>query len=810
MTIGSDTSRADYLGTGSVGPFAFLFKIFQASDILVATQDTTGNITVLNYPTDYSLAGIGDAAGGSVTLTTALATSWALAIVRNSAAVQTANLQNQGTFFQKAYENALDYQTIALQTQGDAVSRSMQLPVTIAPGTVSTVLPAPQPGQSLIWSGDGTELQNGTPSGSVAAPGGGRTVGNPTAYLSNNANFNVLDFGAKGDGVTDDWAAFEACTQAAQDKGLVVIPFTATGYAISKMLNWNIRGMHVAGDISGFSYGDGLGPVGSPETPRIIYTGTIGQVFVTTYVGSTPQPFVTVENLCIDGNHRASVSFDGGNVNTHRNVLCTGATTAGLRLADLSIACTFDHSSYNANDGDGVLSLSTGDLTTVHFTDCLTRQNGGYGINGAFPASSFRNHISESNALSGANFVGFNDLLSFQGYFEANDSALGANGYNLRFAGTGVGDGIVFDVCKFGSIGLTKIAKVDSGRIHFTNCAQSGDTTTNQITVAAGAEVVCDDSFSPYLVGPGVKVAPMVTINPAGALRMVSVSDHADVNSPAVIFGTSDFAVSVVYSPDGSNQPVRGLLYGNAGAFQLLAFGSASGVYNLGFAKTNASAFHSTSLSMRTNQPVHIVYVRASGVASVYANGVLIDSFADANNYTVTQGVFGGDTLSLGLYGVLYAASLYTAAPTAQQVFDLWRCGGDPLLAEVTTGLVKNIDFERRGSSFFYETVNAAWIPFVGGTMAWLHPNPITTKPLASGSATYDPPSLVDGAGTTTTVTVTGAALGNLAAASFSLDLQGITLTAYVSAANTVAVRFQNESGGTLDLSSGTLLARLL
>jgi|SRR5689334_4393560 len=77
------------------------------------------------------------------------------------------------------------------------------------------------------------------------------------------------------------------------------------------------------------------------------------------------------------------------------------------------------------------------------------------------------------------------------------------------------------------------------------------------------------------------------------------------------------------------------------------------------------------------------------------------------------------------------------------------------------------------------------------------------------GSATYDPPSLADGAGTTTTVTCTGAALGGFAHASFSLDLQGIVVTAYVSATNTVSVRFQNESGGTLDLASGTLKVRV-
>lgn len=75
------------------------------------------------------------------------------------------------------------------------------------------------------------------------------------------------------------------------------------------------------------------------------------------------------------------------------------------------------------------------------------------------------------------------------------------------------------------------------------------------------------------------------------------------------------------------------------------------------------------------------------------------------------------------------------------------------------------------------------------------------------GTATYNPANLLDGAGVTTTVTVTGATLGMQAQASFSLDLQGITLTAYVSSANTVSVRFQNESGGAIDLGSGTITA---
>ena len=80
---------------------------------------------------------------------------------------------------------------------------------------------------------------------------------------------------------------------------------------------------------------------------------------------------------------------------------------------------------------------------------------------------------------------------------------------------------------------------------------------------------------------------------------------------------------------------------------------------------------------------------------------------------------------------------------------------------------------------------------------------------LLQASVTYDPPSLAAGAGVTTSVTVTGAALGDFARASLSLDLQGITLAAWVSAADTVSVRLQNGTAGAVDLASGTLQVRV-
>ena len=73
-------------------------------------------------------------------------------------------------------------------------------------------------------------------------------------------------------------------------------------------------------------------------------------------------------------------------------------------------------------------------------------------------------------------------------------------------------------------------------------------------------------------------------------------------------------------------------------------------------------------------------------------------------------------------------------------------------------------------------------------------------------SATLDAASLLDGAGESDTVAVPGVALGDVVCGvSFGVDLVGITVTAYVSAANVVTIRIQNESTATVDLASTTI-----
>jgi len=77
------------------------------------------------------------------------------------------------------------------------------------------------------------------------------------------------------------------------------------------------------------------------------------------------------------------------------------------------------------------------------------------------------------------------------------------------------------------------------------------------------------------------------------------------------------------------------------------------------------------------------------------------------------------------------------------------------------------------------------------------------------GSDTWDPGSINDGAEEAKEVTVTGAALGDFALASFSLDVADLVLNAQVTAADTVTCVLANNTGGAIDLASGTVRVRV-
>jgi len=79
------------------------------------------------------------------------------------------------------------------------------------------------------------------------------------------------------------------------------------------------------------------------------------------------------------------------------------------------------------------------------------------------------------------------------------------------------------------------------------------------------------------------------------------------------------------------------------------------------------------------------------------------------------------------------------------------------------------------------------------------------------GSATWDPGNVADGEMVSKEVTVTDAALGDFAMASFSLDVADLVLDANVTAADTVTVTLTNDGiGAGVNLAEGTLRVRVI
>jgi hypothetical protein len=215
-----------------------------------------------------------------------------------------------------------------------------------------------------------------------------------------------------------------------------------------------------------------------------------------------------------------------------------------------------------------------------------------------------------------------------------------------------------------------------------------------------------------------------------------------------------------------------------------------------------------------TGNVIRSFFTTATMVGAGYPSNITI---AQADNATITGNVVinaGSVVNNAGVYVVGTVNRLTVTGNTLQGSMGL---GGIRLAsvtsdaAAITGNVIKQTTTSVEGVLVTSSTLSGFSIS--GNTTNSLSPWSQTSSTITlsgtelEGSATYDPPSLTTGTGATTTVTVTGAALGDYVTTSFSLDLQGITVTGYVSSANTVSVRFQNQTGGTLDLASGTLRA---
>jgi len=129
MTVSSTTVKNSYSGNGSTTEFAYTFKIFANTDLQVIIRSSTGTETTKTLTTHYTVAGAGDASGGSITFTSGNtpASGETVVIRRGVPQTQAIDYIANDPFPAESHEEGLDRATMTIQQMQEEVTRSIKL-----------------------------------------------------------------------------------------------------------------------------------------------------------------------------------------------------------------------------------------------------------------------------------------------------------------------------------------------------------------------------------------------------------------------------------------------------------------------------------------------------------------------------------------------------------------------------------------------------------------------------------------------------------------------------------------------------------
>jgi hypothetical protein len=295
MTVSSTTARVSYSGNGTTTVFPVPFYFLANSDLLVVLRSSAGIETQQVLSTNYTVTGAGVLSGGSVTMTVAPPSGTSLTILRNVALTQTTDFLPNDRLPAESLEQTVDKLTMIVQQLDDSSDRSIKFPITDSP-SISAVLPSSssRAGKFLKFS----------------------STGSPTAEAVPTFAVSVTDFGATGDGTTDDTAAIQTAVNTAY-----MLFFPAGTYKVTSPITLRSNN-HL--------FGEGASSV-------ISYTGTAtsqGALYANSGSASTYVENLVVRDLKLLGDVVASgfsefvhlISFSGV-----RNCLIDNCEIVGFR-----------------------------------------------------------------------------------------------------------------------------------------------------------------------------------------------------------------------------------------------------------------------------------------------------------------------------------------------------------------------------------------------------------------------------------------------------------------------------------------------
>jgi hypothetical protein len=343
MTVSSTTARVSYSGNGTTVSFAVPFYFLADAHLLVVLRNSSGIETTQVLSTNYSVTGAGVQSGGTVTMTVAPSSGSSLLITRNVPLTQGTDFLPNDRLPADSLEQTIDKLTMIAQQIDEVTDRALRVPASDS-ASLNLTLPSSVTRASKVLAFTST--------------------GEPTVANAPTSGFvDPADYGAAGNGTTDDTVALRS----------------AFGYAIPRNLAVILKGTYLISDYIGLNANVASGAL------HIFCNGS-----VTINVSASATAFRQV--LFFGCNASTDVSISGGPL----TINCNNKAAVGLDIYTASASLS---GSINFTSQVTVNDAKANDAAATY-------ENGGIVISGRFAVISMISpriiNVSRTNTSGGA------------------------------------------------------------------------------------------------------------------------------------------------------------------------------------------------------------------------------------------------------------------------------------------------------------------------------------------------------------------------------------------------------------------------